>query len=161
MKRIHFEVDIVKYEELQRVKEINEAVLPENYPFFFYETLYNHYRDAFYVAKVEDVIVGYVMCRVEKDFTFDPYPRFKRVGHIVSIGVLPEYRNMGIGRELMNKALKALREIYGVEHVYLEVRVSNEGAIRFYKRLGFIITNRIKGYYRDGEDAYIMTLYFK
>jgi len=150
----------VEYEDLFRVKEINEAVLPENYPFYFYETLYTRYRDAFYVAKIEDEIVGYVMCRVEKEFTFDPYPRFKRVGHIVSIGVLPEYRNMGIGRELMLNALKALKEVYNTEYVYLEVRVSNTGAIRFYHRLGFKITNRIHSYYRDGEDAYIMTLYF-
>jgi len=161
LKRIEYRIEEVKYEELYRVKEINESTLPENYPFYFYETLYKNYGKAFYVAKVEDRIVGYVMCRVEKELTLDPLPRFKKVGHIVSIAVLPEYRNMGIGTELMKRALETLRSLYNAENVYLEVRVSNTGAIRLYHKLGFKISRRIAGYYRDGEDAYIMTIDFK
>ncbi|HEW93855.1 ribosomal-protein-alanine N-acetyltransferase [Candidatus Geothermarchaeota archaeon] len=161
MKRIEYTIKEVEHSELARVKEINELVLPENYPFFFYETLYQNYKDVFLVAETGNKIVGYVMCRIERDVVFQPLPRFKKVGHIVSIAVLPEYRNKGIGTALMNEVLSRMRRYYDVEYVYLEVRVSNEGAIRFYRRLGFKITNRVKGYYRDGEDAYIMTLYFQ
>ncbi|MEM2810100.1 MAG: ribosomal-protein-alanine N-acetyltransferase RimI, partial [Candidatus Methanomethylicia archaeon] len=29
-------------------------------------------------------------------------------------------------------------------------------AIRLYEKLNYTITNRIQGYYADGEDAYVM-----
>jgi ribosomal-protein-alanine N-acetyltransferase len=47
------------------------------------------------------------------------------------------------------------------DEIYLEVRVSNETAVRMYeKRLGFQIKSRLRAYYRDGEDAYLMALEF-
>jgi ribosomal-protein-alanine N-acetyltransferase len=45
------------------------------------------------------------------------------------------------------------------DEIYLEVRVSNETAVRMYeKSLGFQIKSRLRAYYRDGEDAYLMAL---
>ena len=46
------------------------------------------------------------------------------------------------------------------DEIYLEVRVSNESAVRMYERLGFQIKSRLRAYYRDGEDAYLMALEF-
>ena len=105
-----FRIEVVNYEELPNVVRINETVLPENYPFYFYELLYRNYRKAFLVAKVDDRIVGYVMCRVEHALTMELLPKFYKIGHVVSIGVLPRYRRMGIGTTLMVKALDALKE---------------------------------------------------
>jgi [ribosomal protein S18]-alanine N-acetyltransferase len=56
-----------------------------------------------------------------------------------------------------------LEGINGVMHrrgdeIYLEVRVSNTGAIKMYERLRFEIKSRLRSYYRDGEDAYLMAL---
>jgi len=36
------------------------------------------------------------------------------------------------------------------DEIYLEVRVSNESAVRMYERLGFQIKSRLRAYYRDG-----------
>jgi ribosomal-protein-alanine N-acetyltransferase len=44
------------------------------------------------------------------------------------------------------------------DEIYLEVRVSNTGAIKMYERLRFEIKSRLRSYYRDGEDAYLMAL---
>jgi ribosomal-protein-alanine N-acetyltransferase len=44
------------------------------------------------------------------------------------------------------------------EEVYLEVRVSNSAAIKMYEKLNFKVKSRLKSYYRDGEDAYLMAL---
>src|SRR2546425_837245 len=44
------------------------------------------------------------------------------------------------------------------DEIYLEVRVSNTGAIKMYERLAFEIKSRLRSYYRDGEDAYLMAL---
>jgi len=44
--------------------------------------------------------------------------------------------------------------------MYLEVRCSNNDAVRLYEKLGFSINQRLKTYYRDGEDAYLMAINF-
>ncbi|MDQ3909134.1 MAG: ribosomal-protein-alanine acetyltransferase, partial [Thermoproteota archaeon] len=56
-----------------------------------------------------------------------------------------------------------LEGINGVMHrkadeIYLEVRVSNTSAIKMYQKLRFEIKSRLRSYYRDGEDAYLMAL---
>jgi ribosomal-protein-alanine N-acetyltransferase len=148
----------IRLEYIPEVIRINEVVLPENYPYYFYELLYRNYPKAFFVAKVDNKIVGYIMCRVEHSFRVSGIiPKFSKVGHVVSIGVLPDYRRLGIGSELMNRAMETLKNIYKCSEVYLEVRVSNEAAINFYDRLGFKIDRVIKHYYKDGEDAYVMS----
>lgn len=78
-------------------------------------------------------------------------------GHVCSIAVHPEYRRMGIGKLLMLKTIEEFKRL-GAQIIVLECRVSNVGAIEFYKKLGFKMETTIKGYYEDGEDAYVFTL---
>ena len=71
---------------------------------------------------------------------------------IMLFGVRPEYRNQGIGRMLLdNLRMKALLE--GNISISLEVRTSNEDARRFYRRNGFMETDILHQFYRDGGDA--------
>jgi ribosomal-protein-alanine N-acetyltransferase len=63
---------------------------------------------------------------------------------------------MGIGTALLQNSIKAMKEVYEAEEVYLEVRVSNAPAISLYKKLGFSEVKVLKHYYADGEDAYLM-----
>ncbi len=46
---------------------------------------------------------------------------------------------------------------YKARECYLEVRVSNMTAVNLYRKLDFKITRTIRGYYADGESAYMMT----
>lgn len=46
----------------------------------------------------------------------------------------------------------------GAESVLLEVRASNEAALRLYDSLGFQRVGLRRRYYADGEDALLMTL---
>jgi ribosomal-protein-alanine N-acetyltransferase len=80
-------------------------------------------------------------------------------GHVVSVAVLPEHRGKGIGRSLMLEAINGLA-FRKSDEIYLEVRVSNDLAVRMYQSLGFLIKSRLRSYYRDGEDAYLMALEF-
>lgn len=145
-------------QDIPAVIRINRLTLPENYPeWFFYEHL-ERWGDAFYIAVVGGEVVGYVMSRVEHGISVFNSFKLVRKGHIVSIAVLPEHRRKGIGTALMKAALKSLREIYGCDEVYLEVRVSNTPAIRMYERLGFKKVKIVPMYYLDGEDAYIMAV---
>ncbi|MFQ5837945.1 MAG: GNAT family N-acetyltransferase [Thermoplasmata archaeon] len=77
------------------------------------------------------------------------------VARVVSIGVIPGYRRKGIGTELMAMAEEVMME-EGVRVMKLEVSVKNEGAIAFYRRLGYELDGVLKGYYSWGEDAYVM-----
>ncbi|MCE4615334.1 MAG: ribosomal protein S18-alanine N-acetyltransferase [Desulfurococcales archaeon] len=144
--------------ELIVVKGVNEAVLPENYPTFFYYDVYRNWGDIFLVAVCNGQITGYIMNRIETKIDRNGLFLWKtyKVGHIISIAVLPECRNRGIGSALLTKAIELMEKNYGTKKVYLEVRVSNEGAIRLYNKFDFKIKNVIPHYYRDGEDAYLM-----
>jgi len=147
-----------RVEDLDKVVSINREVLPENYPPFFFLEHHMCCPKAFIVAEVEGEVVGYVMSRVEFGWSLIEAGKPTRKGHIISIGVLPKYRRIGIGYNLMVRALRALKKIYKVSEVYLEVRVSNAPAISLYKKLGFEIARVYPRYYHDGEDAYIMVI---
>ena len=146
----------IKPEDLDEVININLMCLREHYPDYFWRDHLQLWDKAFLVAEVNDRIVGYVMTRVERSMGY--VSRFfpKKVGHIVSVAVLPELRRKGIATALMKEVIKRLKEIYGVKEAYLEVRVSNEPAIRLYEKLDFKKVRRLRYYYLDGEDAWVM-----
>lgn len=152
----HFLTREASEEDLLAVMNINRICLPENYTYGFFETILHSYPKSFLVAEVDGQIAGYIMCRVER--VLSRFQRFKicKAGHVISIAVLPEYRRMGIASSLLKNAMKVLIEVYDCSEVFLEVRVSNTPAITLYEKLGFIKVDRIKKYYIDGEDAYLM-----
>jgi len=141
--------------DLDAVITINRQNLPENYPPFFFKLHYENFPKAFLVAESAGKVIGYIMCRVETGKLYTR-PGVGRQGHIISIAVVPEMRRKGVGTRLMLEAMKALRDYYSVDEYYLEVRVSNVPAINLYRKLGFEPIKVIKGYYLDGEDAYLM-----
>jgi len=151
-----FHVREASLEDLPQVMMINRLCLPENYTYFFFESILRDYPKTFLIAEVDGRIAGYVMCRVERGFSKFDRLGLRRIGHVISIAILPEYRRRGIAKTLLLNALNALKEHYGCEEVYLEVRVSNSPAVALYQKLGFVIVKTSKGYYVDGEDAYIM-----
>jgi len=145
-----------KPSDLDKVMYINQVCLPENYSSYFFIDLFQQYPETFIVAEGDEELAGYIMCRIETGLlNFRSFEIPKR-GHVISIAVLPQYRNKGVGYALIRRALQAMTH-YKAKECYLEVRVSNLPAINLYKKLGFEITKTIKGYYADGENAYMMT----
>ena len=103
-----------------------------------------------YGINKDDVLIGYALAYTVLDEI-----------NIVDVGVRPEYRGKGVGTELMTCMLKNAAHI-NVKKVFLEVRKSNEAAIRLYKKLGFSVVFTRKNYYQDnGEDALIMDCMLK
>ena len=77
-------------------------------------------------------------------------------GQLNNIGILPEFRGLGIGGHLMKYMMDWLRDC-GNEELTLEVRSSNERALHLYRKLGFEEMGVRPGYYLDnGEDAILM-----
>ncbi|MEM0362707.1 MAG: ribosomal protein S18-alanine N-acetyltransferase [Sulfolobaceae archaeon] len=156
-KRLEFIVRNARLDDIEEIMKINRLTLPENYPYYFFVEHLKEYNLAFYVAVVENKVVGYIMPRIEWGFSnFKHPPALTRKGHVVSIAVLEEYRRKGIATALLEASMKSMKNDYKAEEVYLEVRVSNYNAINLYEKLGFKKIKVLRSYYADGEDAYLM-----
>ena len=108
------------------------------------------------MAESSAQVVGYTMSRLEHGFSDLKKLRFTKKGHIISVAVIPEYRNIGIGHSLVDRALSALAQLH-VDECYLEVRITNGPAINLYKKMGLRIEKTLRNYYSDDENAYVMS----
>ena len=81
----------------------------------------------------------------------DPRPS-EGFAWIATVGVLPEYRQQGIGRALLRECEDQL----STPSVRLSVRKTNDTAIRLYRNEGYQTIDIWKNYYNDGADAVIM-----
>lgn len=76
--------------------------------------------------------------------------------HVTTIGVRRSDQGRGLGK-MMFAALVNQSYSLGANFVSLEVRPTNETAIRLYETFGFKVMGRRRGYYTDnGEDAMVM-----
>ena len=82
--------------------------------------------------------------------------RYVDAWHVMNVAVSPDHRGRGIATALLERLFELTAD--DVQRGYtLEVRVSNETAIRLYERLGFQARGVRRGYYTDNrEDALIM-----
>ncbi len=141
--------------DLEKVMHINRVCLPENYTSLFFLDLYKRFPETFLVAEHNEDVAGYVMCRIETGLLGFGIG-IRKKGHVISIAVLPEHQRQGIGQALMQEAMRSMLS-YNAKECVLEVRASNEPAVRLYKKMEFEIRRTLRGYYSDGEDAYLMT----
>ncbi len=82
--------------------------------------------------------------------------RYVDAWHVMNIAVSPAFRRRGIATALLQRLFE-LTEDGSRRGFTLEVRVSNEAAIKLYERLGFTGRGTRRGYYTDNrEDALIM-----
>jgi ribosomal-protein-alanine N-acetyltransferase len=72
--------------------------------------------------------------------------------HLSLLAVQPGYQRLGIGRQLVDW-LESSARVAGTFAVQLELRASNDGARRFYERLGYREVGRKPAYYAGREDA--------
>ncbi len=78
---------------------------------------------------------------------------------INNIAVLPQFRRQGIAQKLIMKALTTCGECSSLT---LEVRESNDSAIKLYEKMEFSQVGRRKRFYENPtEDALIMTKFFR
>ncbi|MGH9279446.1 MAG: ribosomal protein S18-alanine N-acetyltransferase [Acidimicrobiales bacterium] len=100
---------------------------------------------AYYVARTDGVVVGYVGLMMSAD-----------EGHITTLAVDPNWHRRKVGtRLLLVAAREAVRR--GATGLTLEVRMSNAPAQELYRQFGFRAAGVRKNYYVEtNEDALIM-----
>jgi [ribosomal protein S18]-alanine N-acetyltransferase len=81
--------------------------------------------------------------------------RNSKVLRIYSLGVLPDYRNLGVGKQLLQKA-EELSDNLNCECLQLEIQVQNKSALLFYLAAGYSLYGRKDGYYTDGSAALLL-----
>jgi [ribosomal protein S18]-alanine N-acetyltransferase len=78
--------------------------------------------------------------------------------HILKVATHPDARRLGFGSRLLSHIVDFTTK-HGCRLVTLEVRRSNEGAQRLYRRFGFHAVGIRPSYYADdNEDAVVMLL---
>ncbi len=92
-------------------------------------------------------IVAYVLVLVKR-----------KDAKLYSIGVDDSWRGQKIANRLLQKSIEELRKL-GFVTLVLEVRVDNLEALALYQKIGFEIQKRLKAFYGDGCDAYLMKLH--
>ena len=96
-----------------------------------------HYVGAF----VGDTLVGYAGAKGELEID------------VMTVGVHPDFRGRAIGWYLVENLISWA----GERPMFLEVRASNDAAIRLYEKAGFSKLGRVRRYYRNPvEDAVTM-----
>ena len=79
-----------------------------------------------------------------------------RHAHLCLLGVSPDYRRRGIGRNMLLWLEKTAR-VAGTFQVVLEVREFNQGAVVFYEKLDYEQSRLLPSYYAPTENAIRMT----
>ena len=118
-------------------------ISPWTYSQFEYEIKDNSFSKLLLIVN-EDELIGYI----DYWIIFDQ-------ATINKICIKDEYRRQGLAQQLLDICFKEVKENECMV-ITLEVRTSNEKAIKLYQKNGFDIVLTKPQYYSDGEDAYYM-----
>lgn len=106
----------------------------------------NNNNSLYFVAKKQNEILGFIGILINFDFT-----------EITNIVVKKDFRNLGIGKMLLEKIIEETKKI-NKEMICLEVNENNISAINLYKKYRFKEVGRRKKYYNEKDDAILMNL---
>ena len=122
----------------------------------------NAENSIFYLAASDGIVTGFILARLIMNQQFDDNKSglFLDVGNeieIYNIGIFDTYKRKGFGSFLLRKLLEMASE-KKIDRIWLEVRVSNKAAIKFYASFGFeTIYTRKNFYVQPLEDAFVMS----
>lgn len=135
-----------EHEDLYEVVRLANRTLNETYDGGLFLQLGDLYPDGFVVAEGREGILGFLLGVIERAYE----------ARVLILAVDERARGRGIGSRLVRLFEERFRH-RGVRRLNLEVRVTNESAIRLYERMGFERRKILPAYYADGEDAFLMS----
>ena len=138
-------------EKLYMMREPEEAIYTKEGEVINIENLINSEGTLYIVAEVGNKVVGYL------DFKNGALKRTKHAG-ILSIYILKEYRELGIGKLLLQSLINWAEKNQLIEKITLAVFLTNERAIGLYKKLGFIEEGRCPKDMKLKDGSYIDSL---
>jgi ribosomal-protein-alanine N-acetyltransferase len=128
--------------DLNNVYDLARRSLREKYnPSIFIE-LPPYWPQGFIVLEEMDRTVGFIFGIMISQIE----------ARVLMLAISPERRNQGLGTLLCQQFFQECGK-KGARLISLEVRESNMGALKFYQRMGFSLSDRMEHYYSDGEDG--------
>lgn len=162
-----------------QLRKLNSVLFPVRFGEKWYkDVLHEDVKEICKYALFNDIPVGNICCRFEKDTTNSDSVNV----HIMTLGCLAPYRRMGIATTLLEyvlehaapgkkvdlsdedktvapvkpKSTSTKKDIvkqtksYTVAKIYLHVQTSNSEAKEFYEKNGFTEKERVEEYYKVG-----------
>ena len=121
-----------------------------------YPTPWSRSMFASELAKPSSISLGAFEAETGELLGYLVISRYVDAWHVMNVAVEPEHRRQGIAIALFERLFE-LTANDGRRGYTLEVRISNEAAIKLYERLGFRSRGVRRGYYTDNrEDALVM-----
>jgi len=142
---VRFTIRPMRFSDLPEVARLENDIFSDPWPLDAFEEYLDSLDGIGWVVTVQSRIVGYACCGLDTGIL-----------HVTNLAVVPAYRRKSVAKRLMDCILTLARE-RECELVYLEVRITNEAARRFYEALEFETVDRKISYYEHpAEDALIM-----
>jgi [ribosomal protein S18]-alanine N-acetyltransferase len=138
------EIRRLTYADLPQVIAIERRAFPTPWSLAMFVLELSKPSGICLAATRDGTLVGYLVCS-----------RYDTVWHIMNVAVDDRLLRQGIATTLIERLLE-IADGPGEQYT-LEVRTSNDAAIRLYEKFGFRSAGRRRGYYHDNrEDALIM-----
>ena len=135
----------MQMKDIETVAKIEQQIFSQPWSKQGFLDAINLSNTVFLVAEENNRIIGYIGMYFSMD-----------EGEITNVAVSQTERCRGTGGMLLKELLR-IAENKGIAKIALEVRVSNENAIRLYEKYGFAEGGIRKGFYEfPKEDAYVM-----
>jgi len=140
--------------DLPEVISLHEELFPVKYSRKFYDSLLDKNSAGMVTIIMQDLfsetIAGVCTFRIQST----PNSFLKaREGYIATFGIKTDFRRQGLGRNLLEFAIKEMEKVEEIYRVCLHVKTDNDAAIALYKSLGFMIKSRLYNHYMiDNEE---------
>ncbi|WP_137789320.1 GNAT family N-acetyltransferase [Bacillus sp. E(2018)] len=156
-------IRIVRVEDAEAILQIHREVISEHDYFIALPNEFNktkedhqewirnileHERETMLVAEYENKLVGWIVFRSQERM---------RMHHIGSFAIMiqNEYRNKGVGKQLIHELLSWAKKHPVIEKVTLGTFSTNTRAIELYKTFGFKEEGRKVREFKFGNGEYV------
>lgn len=167
----------IRASDLDVLEHIHAALFPIRYERDFFVNVVNGHGIVSWAAVDisspdgrTDEVIGFVTTRlilakdseIEDLLSFDVSRKDQSLVYILTLGVVEQYRNLGIANALVQEVIKYASGIVNCKAVYLHVIAYNQPAIKFYQKMLFKLVRRLPMfYYIKGQhfDSYLFVYY--
>lgn len=148
------DIKYIVYSEESHLVDLMKMIdseLSEPYSIFTYRYFLYNWPQLCILAYQDSQLIGVIVCKADKH-------RNALRGYIAMLAVKIEMRRAGIGRKLVEMAIKEMKNCK-VDEIVLETEVTNVAALRLYDSFGFARDKRLQSYYLNGNDAFRLKLW--
>lgn len=138
------ELRTMRINDVDSIYEIECKLFPNPWPRSFFENDLHRHNTIALVLEDGGRIIGYALATCAAVEL-----------HVTNVAVRIEHQRRGLASMMMHE-MEDIAAKRGCAYAYLEVRETNEQALRLYEKLGYRVLYERKKYYIDGTDAFVM-----